>query len=249
MKILYFDIETAPNLAYVWGKWEQDVIEFERSWYMLCYCAKWADSKKVIRVGLPDFPLYKRDKENDRELIKSLWQMFNEADIIIAHNGDEFDIKKSNARFIEHGLSAPSPYKTIDTKKVAKRYFKFDSNKLDDLGQYLKLGRKMSTGGFELWKGCMAGNMRSWKKMLDYNVQDVLLLEKVYLKMRGWMTNHLDVDIGNKEEHCTNCASQRYQKRGFLPTIKGKKIRYQCMDCGHWFTSKKITPHENTRKS
>ena len=26
-KVLFFDIETAPNLSYVWGQWQQDVID------------------------------------------------------------------------------------------------------------------------------------------------------------------------------------------------------------------------------
>ena len=129
-KILLFDIETAPNLGYVWGKWEQDVIEFDRQWYMLCFCAKWLGDKKVMTHALPDFSLYKKDPENDKELVKKLWELFNEADIIIAHNGDEFDIKKSNARFIYHGFTPNPHYKTIDTKKIAKKYFSFNENNL-----------------------------------------------------------------------------------------------------------------------
>ena len=239
LKILLFDIETMATLGYVWGRYEQDVISEEKEWYMLCYCAKWLDKKQVIRKGLPDFSLYKRDKENDRELVKSLWQLFDEADIIIAHNGNSFDIKKSNAKFIEHGLLPPSLYKTIDTKLVAKSNFKFDSNKLDDLGIYLGLGRKLHTGGFELWKSCARGDMKAWKKMLDYNAQDVILLEKVYLKMQGWVKNPPDRRVlHRKMNSCPSCNSNNTSKRGFHLTITVKKQRNQCMLCGHWFLTK-----------
>lgn len=234
MKILLFDIETAPNLGYVWGKWEQDVIENEKDWYMLSFAYKWLDDKKVKAYSLPDFPAYKKDRENDKALVTKLWELFNEVDIIIAHNGDQFDIRKANARFMVHGLGAPSPYKTIDTKKVAKKYASFDSNKLDELGRYLGIGRKEQTGGFGLWKGCMSGDKKSWNKMVSYNKQDVILLEKVYLKLRGWMTNHPNVNLFTEEDGCPACGSDHVQKRGF--SIAGNKTRqrFQCQDCGKW---------------
>lgn len=240
-KILLFDIETAPNLAWVWGKYEQDVIAFERNWYMLTFAAKWLDDPKVIGYKLEDFPLYKKDKQNDRELVKRLWDLMNEADIIIAHNGDAFDVKKANVRFIEHGLTPPAPYKTIDTKKVAKKYFKWDSNKLDDLGQYLGLGRKLDTGGFELWQGCMNGDKKAWAKMLKYNKQDVVLLEKVYIKMRPWMNNHPNINsLEDRNNACDGCGSSYLQKRGFHISKKGKIQRYQCQSCAMWTLGEKI---------
>jgi DNA polymerase elongation subunit (family B) len=102
---------------------------------MLSFAVKWDGEKRVKTYALPDYPLFKRDKENDRDLVKDLYDVFDEADILIAHNGDRFDIRKSNARFIQHGLKPPITYKTIDTLKIARRQkFKFDSNRLNDLG-------------------------------------------------------------------------------------------------------------------
>lgn len=173
-KILLFDIETSPNLGYVWGKWEQDVVSFKEYWYIICFSYKWLNEKETHVVALPDFKTYKKDKTDDAELCKKLWELFNEADVIIAHNGDQFDIKKSNARFIKHHFDPPSFYKTIDTKKVAKKYFKFDSNKLDDLGDYFKIGRKLQTGGFNLWLGCLSNDKKSWNIMKEYNKQDTM---------------------------------------------------------------------------
>src|SRR3990167_9203428 len=146
-KILFFDIETMANLVYTWGKYEQDVIAYQRHWYMLTYAYKWLGEKKAYCHSLPEYPLYKRNRFDDKQLVKSLWKLFNEADIIIAHNGNQFDIKKANARFIKHKMSPPNPYKTLDTKLIAKRYLKMDSNKLDDIGDYFNIGRKINTGG------------------------------------------------------------------------------------------------------
>lgn len=240
-KILLYDIETSPNLGYIWGKYEQNVIEYESEWYMLCFSYKWLGSDEVHVLGLDDFPLYKRNKENDKRLVWELYKLFNEADVIIAHNGNSFDIKKTNARFLFHGFTPPSPYKQIDTKLVAKRYFNFNSNKLDDIGNYFGLGRKMETGGFELWKGCMSGEPAAWQKMKEYNIQDVVLLEQVYLKMRPWMRDHPNHNLYTGDScSCPNCGSTNIQRRGTGVTRTGKYQRFSCQDCGSWSKGKPI---------
>lgn len=239
-RIVLFDIETAPNLGYTWGKWEQNVIEFTRSWYLLSFAVKTLGDKRVKTYALPDYPGFKRDKENDKALTKELWKMMNEADIVVAHNGDNFDIKKANARFICHGLEPPAPYKTIDTLKVARRHFKFDSNKLDELGAYLKLGRKLPHTGFHLWKGCMTGDDKSWRLMRRYNARDVELLEKVYLKLRPWMTNHPNLNLYTDGSGCPSCKSNNIQRRGVSVKQNGKRFRFQCQSCASWFYGAKV---------
>lgn len=235
-RILLFDIETMANLGFIWGKYEQNVIQYQEEWYMLSVAWKWLDEKKVYIKALPDYKGYKGGRSNERKLVESLWHLFDEADVIIGHNAQSFDIKKTNAKFIEHGFNPPSPYKVIDTKLVARRYFNFNSNKLDDLANILGLGRKIDTGGFDLWLGCASGDKKSWKKMCTYNKHDVVLLEQVYLKMRGWMNPHPHVGSLNETRgNCQSCNSTNLQKRGF--GIRGNAIRVQrlqCQDCGSW---------------
>lgn len=237
-KILLFDLETMANKAYVWGKYEQNVIAYDRHWYMLSFAYKWLGDKKTHVRSLPDYPLYKKDKYDDHALVRELWSLFDEADIIIAHNGNSFDIKKSNARFIKHKLPPPSPAKYIDTKLVAKKYLKMDSNKLDDLGDYFDIGRKINTGGFELWLGCEQGDKKAWKKMCDYNIQDVVLLEKVYLKLLPYITNHPNLALMNGQtKGCPNCGSIKIHKRGFASSQTRMYQRWQCQDCASWHQS------------
>jgi uncharacterized protein YprB with RNaseH-like and TPR domain len=231
IKVLLFDIETAPNLGYIWGKWEQNVIENVSDWYILSFAYKWLGEKNVKHYSLPDFKPYSKQKENDSELCRKLHELISEADVVVAHNGDEFDLKKANARFLLHGLKPPTPYKTIDTLKVARRHFQFDSNKLDDLAKYLGLGRKLPHTGFHLWKGCMAGDLKSWRTMIKYNMNDVILLEKVYTKLLPWITFPI---VRPENGKCRNCESRRLQKRGLSAIKAGWRQRYQCQDCGAW---------------
>lgn len=230
-KILIFDIETSPNLAWIWGKYEQNSLGFVQEWDILCFCAKWLGKKKMIKVKKNDF----KQGNEDFGVVKKMWDLLNEADIVITHNGDRFDIKKLNSRFIYHELSAPSSYKSIDTLKIARKYFKFNSNKLDDLGEYLKLGRKVKHEGFSLWTKCMAGNKKAWNDMIKYNVQDVLLLEKLYYKFLPFITNHPNVGLYiGKDYVCPTCGSDHLQKRGFHYTKSQVYQRIQCMDCKAW---------------
>lgn len=234
-KILYFDIETAPLEVLTWGIYEQNALTVNRDWFMMSFAAQWEGSKKIISYSLPDFKGYKKNTIDDTKLIEQLWLLLDEADVVVAHNGDKFDIRKSNARFILHDLAPPSPYRTIDTLKVARRYFRFDSNKLDDLAKYLKLGRKVHTGGIKLWLDCLDGDMKAWAKMVKYNRQDVVLLRDVYMRLRPWMTNHPNVNlVDEKENACPTCGSKKLQKRGFHYTRVGKFQKYQCQNCFSW---------------
>jgi uncharacterized protein YprB with RNaseH-like and TPR domain len=237
-KVLFYDTENTPTVVTTWGLWEQNAIETLEEWYMLSYAYKWEGEKKVHVVALPDFKGYVKDKKNDKALCESLHKLFNEADLVVAHNGDEHDQKKSNARFIYHGLTPPAPYKSIDTKKVAKKYFKFNSNSLNNLGTYLRLGNKIENSGIKLWRACMEGDMKAWRIMKKYNKQDVVLLEKVYHILTPWMQNiprfHKDKKV------CPRCQGEHYQSRGKWKYITGDYQRLQCMDCSHWYKGDKI---------
>ena len=232
-RVLFLDIETAPNLAYVWGMWEQNVIDFKSQWYIMCFSAKWKDGEHITK-GLSDYREYRNGKENDRELVKELWDLINQAEIVVAHNGDQFDLRKINTRFSYYNLPPPSPYKTVDTKKIAKRYFSFNNNSLDNLGEYLNLGRKIKHGGFELWQGCMSGDNKSWRQMKAYNKQDIVLLEKVYFHLLPWMKNHPNMGIYINGTVCPKCGSRSLVRKGIQHNSTTSYHRIKCKDCRGW---------------
>lgn len=232
VKILFLDIETLPNLGWTWGKYEQNVLKFKQEWCVATFAAKWLGGK-VFSDSIHLHRGYKGWSYNDEKIVKHLWNLLDEADIVVAHNGDSFDIKKTNARFIYYGLTPPSPYKTVDTKKVAKRAACFTSNKLDDLGEVLGEGRKIKTD-FELWMGCIKGDRKSWERMQRYNERDVVLLEKIYHRLLPWAVNH--PNIGNYAERpvCSKCGSKKIQFMGMYVALTRRYRRYKCQNCGGW---------------
>ena len=242
MKILVLDIETAPNLAYVWGMWDQNISlnSLISPTYMLCWTAKFLDDPK-IHVGI------KRKKNS----LKSLWKLMDEADAIIHYNGKKFDIPHINREFIEEGMKPPSPYKQIDLLDTVKRVFKFPSNKLDYVSKALALAGKAETGGFETWVGCIKNEQESWDKMIAYNIQDVLLTEELYYKLRGWIPNHANHSVygTNTGLVCPNCGGTHIQKRGTHKAMTTTYQRYRCMNktCGKWFRDSKMISRKQHR--
>lgn len=225
MKLLTLDIETSPNLAMVWGLWNQNVSlsQLRESTKVICFAAKWHGSREV---------LFSRD-------ISDAFTLLEEADAVVTWNGDRFDIPHLNREFLEAGLGIPSPFASIDLLKTARKRFKFPSNKLDYVAQRLGVGAKLHHTGFQLWLDCMAGDEKAWKLMERYNKQDVRITEKVYDKLLPWIHNHpnpaLVAGTGFDTLSCTTCGSPRIQKRGFATTAQSIFQQYNCQSCGKWF--------------
>lgn len=238
VKILLVDLETAPNQAYVWAHYDQNVIQHVREWNIMAVAYKWLGEKGAQVATLPDFDLWHHDHHNDQFLVERLWDLLDEADVVVAHNGDRFDLRKANARFLFHGMTPPSPYKTVDTLKIARRHFRFNQNGLDPLSEHLGLGRKAKHEGFQLWKRCMEypADVAAWNKMVRYAKQDVVLLEKLYLRLRPWAPTHPTVttDLDSDRPLCPTCGSDRVQKRGQRHSRTMTYQQYHCQDCGAW---------------
>ena len=229
MKILLLDIETAPNKAYVWGLWEQNISHehIEESGYILCWSAKWLDDKRVQFESC--------QKQSHKKMLRGIHDLLNDADVVVHYYGSKFDIPVLNREFAKHGFPPPSPYKQIDLKTMVARVFKFESNKLAYVAGALGLGAKVSHEGFTLWTKCMTGDAQAWRDMEGYNKGDVALLEKLYRRLQPWIEKHPNWSAATRTECCPKCGSQEYQKRGTSVALTRTYTRYQCKSCGGWF--------------
>lgn len=241
-RILLWDIESAPALGYVWGKWEQNVLAFQTDWYVISIAYKWLGDKTTYVKGLVDYDRYFVNPEDDYELASLAHKLFSEADIVVAHNGISFDTRKIQARMLFHGFDPPTPFKEVDTLKIARKHFAFTSNKLGDLCDSLGIGRKLETGGFETWLGCMRGDEKAWAKMKRYNKQDVVILEKLYLRLLPWTSTHPNLaSISERPTACPKCGSTvGMQARGFTLSALSRRQRYQCNGCGGWSSGRPL---------
>lgn len=233
-RILIYDIETSPLIGYTWGVWQQDVIEVMQDFQILSVAWRWYGESKLHVVAQDDFKGYKPGKLDDRAVVETLHKLWDEADIVIAHNGNQFDQKKVRARIAIHRLPPPSPFFQIDTKQVAQRYFGFTKNNLKDLAKMLGVEhQKGDPGGFGTWKGCLAGDVKAWKHMKKYNKQDIPPLEEIYTILRPWITNHPNLArITNRPETCPKCGQSKWESAGWRTTNVTRYRRYRCRNCG-----------------
>lgn len=235
-RILLIDIETFPDVAYVWGAYDQNAIAIKEHWYILSYAYRWYKAGPVVCRTLRDFGV-SRHGARDRFLCKEIHALMDEADIIVAHNGVDFDCKKINARLIVHGFTPPSPYKVVDTKRAIKQVAGFSSNKLDWLCKQLGIGRKVEHEGFALWQACAEqDDTAAWRKMARYNKHDVRLLGDLYELISPWIRQP-NATIYSGDERCVNPACRSTDIHVFprlYHALTRAYRRIQCNKCGKW---------------
>lgn len=245
IKTAILDIETAPNLAWVWRFFKENVgakqvVEHSE---ILSFAYKWHGDSSIH--------YYDVQHSDELDVLKKINSVLDEADIVVAHNGTRFDLPTIQGRALVNGLKPPSPYKQVDTLKVAKSEFRFPSNSLEYLAKVLGVEEKgghKEFPGFELWAECMKGNPKAWEEMREYNIQDVVVLEQVYDKMRPYMRNHPNVAVFSDEEEtcCPRCGGNHLHRRGFSYTNVGKYQRFVCNDCGSWSRTR-FTEHTKSK--
>lgn len=224
------DIETAPNKAFVWSLFKVNVSvdQIVQPGYTLCWAARWLGSKETMFSSI--------QKDGKEAMLKKIYDLISEADVIITYNGSSFDLPTLNKDFAELGWAPPAPYQQIDLLQVVRKRFRFPSNKLSYVSKALNLQGKLEHKGMMLWVEVMEGNEKSWEVMEAYNKQDVAILEKLYHKLRPWVTNHPNHGLWDNADKpvCPNCGGHHLQKRGFHHTKTQSYQRLHCQDCGAW---------------
>ncbi len=238
MRILFWDIETLPNLQYSFGRWDpaisHNAILKERTICAICYKFNHDTEVKVCAIDIAD-------PYNDKCLLADFYAQMEKADLIVAHYGDKFDLPFFKGRMLLNGMPPLKPIKTEDTYKIAKKMFKLNSNKLDYLGHMLGFGKKHKMD-YNDWLGICNGEQKSLDKMVRYCKQDVLLLEKIYKKLSPWhhtsTVNHALVDGFNHLVACPNpaCNSCNVIRKGKSFTKIRVNQDYQCKKCGRYFS-------------
>jgi len=242
LKILGIDIETAPNEAFVWGLFKQTISlsQLIQSSRILCFAFRWFSDDKA-EVG---FHSEVGGKRAHKQMVRSAWDLLNEADAVVHYNGTSFDVPTLNKEFVKIGLGPPAPFAEIDLIKTARRKFRFTSNKLAHLLQQLGIEEKLDNTGFRLWVNCMRGDPEAWAEMEMYNRRDVTSMEPLYRLLLPWISNHPNHALyqpkdGLGDLMCPSCGGIDLQRRGFQRTKVMVYQRFRCMDCGSWSRSRK----------
>jgi hypothetical protein len=237
-KILSFDLEVSPALGWFYPPtYETNILKLVDRQYLMSFAWQWLGDKRIKSLCMPDVDDH---YGQDMNLVAELHKVMSEADILLGQNSDNFDVKMANYFFIKNDLEPIPPSKCIDTKKIAKRYFRFVNNKLDNLGEELGVGGKTKITQGDIWHDCFVLNdLKAWKLMKKYNENDVRITTEIYLKMRGFMRSHPNLArLTGEFDSCPFCGGFNYRVRAYRTTNIGRYHQYSCNDCQGFFSDR-----------
>jgi len=238
-RILVLDIETSPFTAYSYNRWQvniSDAMRRDDNITILSYAYKWLGESKVH---------YEENRNNcDKSILEKLSAVLDEADIVIGHNMQRFDTPMINTRLVMNNLPPCSPYRIIDTLKIAKKHYRFERNTLDWVAKSLNCSRKLehkNFPGMTIWIEMLQGNDEAWAENKDYNKMDVVVTEEIYEKMKAFTKPHPSVVVGSgsTSKRCVTCGSTNIVEHGFAFTNTSKFQQYKCLDCNSFSRSRK----------
>ena len=234
-KRLFFDIETSPNIGFFWQSGYKLSVPYsniikERA--IICICYKWEDDDKV-------YSLTWDKNQDDKAMLEKFIEVANEAQELVGHNGDKFDLPWIRTRCLFHGIPMFPSYTTIDTLKQARSKFRFNSNRLDYIANYLGVGGKTETG-FDLWKNIVLEKCQeSMDKMVEYCKNDVVILEKVFKHLSNYFPakTHYGALLNGDKCSCPECGSEdlRFSQKRYSSSGT-PRIQLQCKICFKYHT-------------
>lgn len=250
-RIILWDIETVMNVLATFRLMNQDPIPHRnilQERYVVSFAWKELDEKRTHSYSLLDDPeRFGKDVHDDTSVVEMMHTVLSSADVIVAHNGDNYDIKFAETRMVQKGLPPLPPIPSIDTLKVARSRFLFNNNRLDYLGQFFGIGHKKSNEE-DLWLKVLNGDEHAIREMVKYNRTDVdPLLEGVFRKLQPYVPQHINHMLfdGQNDIRCPQCGKKHFEHRGFHYSATQKYPRYRCLECGRWFrgrSAEKPTP-------
>lgn len=235
-RILTLDIETSPNLSYIFDVWRDKVGvgKLVDHTQMLCFAAKWYGSGPIH--------FYSDWSDGHELMVETAWQMLDRADILVTYNGANFDAKRLNSEFWSNGfMPPPRPYRQIDLYKTVRRVTQFPSSSLNYVSGRTGIGQKVKHGGFDLWRGVLNGDPVAEARMERYNRGDVRLTEKLYRQLLPWIDNHPPVLTVPGKTLCPRCGSDQYNVVGTVrPANVIEYAQLQCTVDGGYFKGARL---------
>lgn len=229
MKVLLFDIETSPCFGWFWRPGFNQTITHSQILEenkIICICYKWHGDDKIHTLTW--------DKNQcDKKMLADFSKVLIEADSIIGHNGEAFDVKWVQKRIAYHGLPPLGQLPTDDTMKQMKKHFNLNSNSLAYSAKYFGLELKGTPGGIDTWLDIIKKKCpKAMKLMTDYCELDVKVLDELYTKILPYVNPKQSHTASDKENHfCPACGSNDMIKYGTYRTRVATYQKRRCNSC------------------
>lgn len=245
-RVLILDIESKPGVYYSWGP-KADWLSPDKMidpGGMLCFAAKWLGQDEVMFFSDWD--------QGHEEMVKSAHTLLSLADLVVTYNGDRYDLKRLNNEFLKAGMGPPSPYRSIDLFKTNRQKFDLPYKKLDYIAQVTDTGEKVKHTGFQLWIDVMDGDSEAQALMETYNIGDVTLTERVYVKLLPWLSTvpHMGMFVIGQDGQCPYCGNTVQETGQTTATYVQLYELFQCINCEGWSRGNKpVGPTLETRRA
>jgi hypothetical protein len=219
-RILTFDIETQRAIVETFTLFPK-YIHIDRvikPTRVLCFSARWrGEDKNIFHAAWDD-----DDDDAYEKMLLAIWNLLDRADFVVTWNGDRFDVQWIEEECERLGMGRPTPYKSVDLIKVAKRRFKAGlmSLKLDWSARQWLRDRKVAHGGTDLWHdiryGTKAEKRDAARIMREYCIHDTELTERLFGRYLPWIPINLGLfnDEDDGRMHCTKCNGTNLKRDG-----------------------------------
>ena len=246
-KLLFYDIETSLAKSYHFSQWKVNLSQKQKiqESHLLSHAWAWGEGEVTGSI-LTREEMLAHDPER---LVLECWSLLDNCDVLVAHNGKRFDVRKVNSYFLQYGLPPPSPYRVIDTLLIAKQKFALPFNSLAYLAEFLNVEQKIDTGGVDLWIQCDQGSQEALDKMNEYCMGDIVTLRSVYNHLISWSNDGVNLALySDHGASCPHCSSDNVSiiEGKYAHTVARKYQVYRCNDCGAVLRSNRMQGNGNS---
>jgi hypothetical protein len=237
MRTLVIDIETSPFVSYSFKQWQTNIYPAQviKVPEVMCFAWKWhGDSGGINFIAGDNHP---NAGWTDSLMAAQAHDLLSQADAAVTFNGDKFDLGHLHRLVDRLEQGPPSPYKSVDLRKTAKRHFMFPYNSLDYICGELNIGTKLKHAGLQMWIDCIAGDPKAWTQMMRYNKHDVRLTDGLFERWIPWINGHPNFQIVDSlnSRDCPRCGMvDGLVRQGKRFNVTGAYPRFRCTGCKGW---------------
>lgn len=229
-KILIYDIETSQAQFTFKKWWTGKINEYLSTKHMvkepqiITIAYKWYGEDIVHTLEWSNY--------SDKELVTEFMKVYNEADMVIGINNDQFDNRWLNGRAAKYGLEINTYVKSFDIQKKAKQLFRITGYSMEYMCEFFGVEtKKYKHSGIEMWNAIentcgtytQEEQDKAMEEMVYYNTIDVLATEDLYNRLRPYFSEvtHLGVLKGSGKLSCPECGGHNLKLHRTVVTKAG----------------------------
>lgn len=156
---------------------------------VLCASTQFFGPDELITIRADSFPAWQSGKRSDdRDVVEAILKCLEAADIIYAYNGTGFDFPFLRTRALIHGLPPVEPRKIVDPVMLARKVFRFRSNRLDSVARDLGCPYEKTDVDKQVWARAMLdGDKECMDQIVHHCELDIKVLAWVAKKVSPYV--------------------------------------------------------------